>query len=71
MNCVQWTLDSDTTTSMACAIAGARFGVEGIPYTWRGDVELSEHFHELAEKVWQASLDVAHAPAAREKSGAA
>jgi ADP-ribosylglycohydrolase len=71
MNCAQWTLDSDTTTSIACAIAGARFGVEGIPYTWRGDVELSAHFHELANRVWEASLDVGQAPVTGARSGAA
>jgi len=69
MNCAQWTMDSDTTTAIAGAIAGSRFGVEGIPHTWRTDVELSSHFHELAERVWEASQGVRLAGAAQ--SGAA
>ncbi|MGZ4816638.1 MAG: ADP-ribosylglycohydrolase family protein [Terriglobales bacterium] len=58
MNCASWTMDSDTTTAIAGAIAGSRFGLEGIPHSWRKDVELSTHFHELAERVWQASQEV-------------
>jgi len=71
VNCARWTMDSDTTAAIAGAIAGARFGVEGIPHTWRTDLELSAHFHELAERVWEASLEVGRPPAPAARSGAA
>lgn len=58
MNCAKWTMDSDTTTAIAGAIAGSRFGCEAIPLQWRKDLELSSHFHDLAERVWKASQSV-------------
>lgn len=68
-NCAMWTMDSDTTTAIAGAIAGSRFGLEAIPHAWRTDVELSTHFHELAEKIWEASQEIGASKAAQ--SGAA
>ena len=64
MSCASWTMDADTTTAIAGAIAGSRFGLESIPHQWREDVELSSYFHELAERVWEASQDVEEAKAA-------
>lgn len=58
LNCARWTMDSDTTTAIAGAIAGSRFGLEAIPQPWRRDVELSAYFHELAERVWKESQTV-------------
>ena len=69
VNCAKWTMDSDTTTAIAGAIAGSRFGLEAIPASWRRDIELSPHFHEIAERVWQESMSVNLGSAAQ--SGAA
>jgi len=69
LNCAKWTMDSDTTAAIAGAIAGSRFGLDAIPHTWRQDIELSSHFHKLAERVWQESQHVGLTGAAQ--SGAA
>jgi ADP-ribosylglycohydrolase len=38
-NCALWTGDCDTTTAIAGAIAGSRFGAVAIPAEWRRDIE--------------------------------
>jgi ADP-ribosylglycohydrolase len=57
-NCVRWTMDCDTTSAIAGAIAGSRFGIDTIPESWRKNIEMSSHLHQLAERVWVASQEI-------------
>jgi ADP-ribosylglycohydrolase len=50
-NCATWTNDCDTTTAIAGAIAGSRLGAEAIPEEWRSTIEMSEYFHDLADRI--------------------
>ena len=45
--------DADTIGSMAGAIAGACYGIEGIPSQWRETVENREYFEQLGKKLWE------------------
>lgn len=53
------TIDSDTTSAIAGAIAGARFGLSGIPAEWLQQVEKSTLLHGYATKLY---LFGAHVP---------
>jgi ADP-ribosylglycohydrolase len=44
--------DSDTTSAIAGAIAGARFGYGFIPSDWRKRIETSEYLHSLAYSLY-------------------
>lgn len=45
--------DADAIGAMTGAIAGACFGVEGIPTQWREKVEQHAAIEELAKKLWE------------------
>lgn len=44
--------DADTIGAMTGAIAGACYGVEGIPWRWKDRLENREYLEKLAEKIW-------------------
>lgn len=44
--------DADTIGSMTGAIAGACYGIEGIPSQWRETVENREYIEKLAKELW-------------------
>lgn len=50
---VSFSLDSDTVGSMACAIAGAYYGVDCIPEEWRYACEGSDEALRLADELIQ------------------
>jgi poly(ADP-ribose) glycohydrolase ARH3 len=54
--------DADTIGAMTGAIAGAFYGIEGIPSQWRETVENGDHIEQLAKKLWEVQSG------AREKS---
>jgi ADP-ribosylglycohydrolase len=54
-HCALWTGDCDTTTAIAGAIAGSRFGAGAIPLEWRRDIEMTAYFHDLADRIWLSS----------------
>lgn len=43
--------DSDSTASIARQIAGAEFGVEGIPQEWRVGLDCEDELSELASEL--------------------
>jgi poly(ADP-ribose) glycohydrolase ARH3 len=45
--------DADTLGSMTGAIAGACYGIEGIPARWVDEVENREYIEGLARKLWE------------------
>jgi poly(ADP-ribose) glycohydrolase ARH3 len=45
--------DADTIGSMTGAIAGACYGIEGIPSQWRETVENREYIERLAKDLWE------------------
>jgi poly(ADP-ribose) glycohydrolase ARH3 len=45
--------DADTTGAMTGAIAGACYGIEGIPAPWRERVENGKYIENLATKLWE------------------
>jgi poly(ADP-ribose) glycohydrolase ARH3 len=47
--------DCDTLGAMACAVAGARCGLEGIPERWRIKLENHRRIEVLAAGLWEAS----------------
>ncbi len=49
--------DADTIGSMAGAIAGACYGVEGIPSRWRETVENHDRIERLAKELWLVKRD--------------
>ena len=46
--------DSDTIGAMTGAIAGACYGIDGVPSQWRETVENREYLEQLAKKLWDA-----------------
>jgi poly(ADP-ribose) glycohydrolase ARH3 len=44
--------DADTIGAMTGAIAGACYGIEGIPSQWRETVENRDYLEQLARKLW-------------------
>jgi poly(ADP-ribose) glycohydrolase ARH3 len=48
--------DADTIGAMTGAIAGACYGIEGIPSQWRETVENREHLEQLAKKLWEVKM---------------
>lgn len=51
--------DADTIGAMTGAIAGACYGIEGIPSQWRETVENREYLEELATRLWQVKTGAA------------
>ncbi len=49
--------DADTIGSMTGAIAGAYYGVEGIPSQWRETVENRDLIERLARNLWQVKTE--------------
>jgi poly(ADP-ribose) glycohydrolase ARH3 len=47
--------DCDTLGAMACAVSGARCGLEGIPERWRTKLENHQRIEGLAAGLWEAS----------------
>jgi hypothetical protein len=48
--------DADTIGAMTGAIAGACYGIEGIPSQWRETVENREYIEQLAKKLWEVKM---------------
>jgi poly(ADP-ribose) glycohydrolase ARH3 len=48
--------DADTIGAMTGAIAGACYGMEGIPSQWRETVENREYIEQLAKKLWDVKI---------------
>jgi poly(ADP-ribose) glycohydrolase ARH3 len=48
--------DADTIGAMTGAIAGACYGIEGIPSQWRETVENREYIETLAKKLWEVKM---------------
>jgi poly(ADP-ribose) glycohydrolase ARH3 len=46
--------DCDTLGAMACAVAGARCGLEAIPERWRIKLENHRRIEDLAAALWEA-----------------
>jgi poly(ADP-ribose) glycohydrolase ARH3 len=55
--------DSDTIGAMTGAIAGACYGIEGIPSQWRETVENRDYIEQLARKLWEVKLGISRPPA--------
>lgn len=53
-----FTTDCDTTGAIAGCIAGARFGGSSINPKWRKIIELSDHLHDLTNRIALASQTV-------------
>lgn len=51
--------DADTIGSMTGAIAGACYGIEGIPSQWRETVENREYIERLGSSLWEVKKDAA------------
>ncbi|WP_444885325.1 ADP-ribosylglycohydrolase family protein [Microbulbifer sp. PSTR4-B] len=52
--------DADTTAAICGQIAGAYYGVSGIPEEWAQQISLSEEIHTLAEDLYKVGLSVAN-----------
>lgn len=50
--------DADTIGAMTGAIAGACYGIEGIPSQWRETVEHHELIEALAKRLWEVKMDI-------------
>ncbi len=50
--------DADTIGAMTGAIAGACFGIEGIPARWKVPLENSEYIENLARKLWEVKEEL-------------
>jgi len=50
--------DSDTIGAMTGAIAGACYGIEGIPSQWRETVEHNDHLDALATRLWEVKMGI-------------
>jgi ADP-ribosylglycohydrolase len=48
--------DADTIGSMTGAMAGACYGIEGIPSQWRETVENREYMEQLVKKLWEVTM---------------
>jgi ADP-ribosyl-[dinitrogen reductase] hydrolase len=67
LECANWSDDSDTITAITGTIAGARFGFDAINDSWSGEeeeargwatrVEMAEYFHDLSNRIFEASMD--------------
>ena len=55
--------DSDTIGAMTGAIAGACYGVEGIPSQWLETVENRSYIEQLAKKLWEVKMGISRPPA--------
>ena len=44
--------DSDSTAAIGGAVAGARWGIEAIPFRWQEDVEKSNYLFDVAERLY-------------------
>ena len=47
--------DADTTGAIYGQIAGASYGVDGIPESWLAKLALRHEIAVLAERIWKAS----------------
>ena len=50
--------DADTIGAMTGAIAGACYGIEGIPSQWRETVEHHDLLDTLAKKLWEVKMGI-------------
>ncbi len=50
--------DADTIGAMTGAIAGACYGIEGIPSQWRETVENRDYIEQLAKKLWEVKMGI-------------
>ena len=44
--------DADTTAAIVGQLAGAYYGVEGIPHAWRSRVHQGDHLLEVADRLF-------------------
>ncbi|MHB8843183.1 MAG: ADP-ribosylglycohydrolase family protein [Nitrospirota bacterium] len=63
--------DSDTIGAMTGAIAGACYGIEGIPSQWLETVENRFYIEQLARKLWEVKMGISRSPADAEAGTAA
>ena len=47
--------DTDTTAAIYGQIAGAYYGIDGIPSEWRGRIAQTELITQLCDRLWEAS----------------
>jgi len=50
--------DADTIGAMTGAIAGACYGIEGIPSQWRETVEQHDHIGALSKRLWEVKMGI-------------
>ena len=50
--------EADTIGAMTGAIAGACYGIEGIPSQWRETVEKREYIELLAKRLWEVKMGI-------------
>jgi ADP-ribosylglycohydrolase len=55
IGCTNYTVDSDSTAAVAGAIAGARWGIQGIPTRWVERIEKTEYLADVANRIWDVS----------------
>jgi hypothetical protein len=55
--------DADTIGAMTGALAGACYGIEGIPSQWRETVEQHDHLDALAKRLWEVKMGIGRDPA--------
>jgi ADP-ribosylglycohydrolase len=53
--------DTDTTAAIAGAFAGAHLGIQGIPLSWRTEVEGSDTIRHLAQEIYDLAVQSAAA----------
>lgn len=54
--------DADTIGAMTGAIAGACYGIEGIPSQWRETVEQQDLLNALARRLWEVKMGITREP---------
>jgi len=54
--------DADTIGAMTGAIAGACYGIEGIPSQWRETVEHNDLLDALAKRLWEVKMGISKEP---------
>ena len=48
--------DADTTAAICGQLAGAYYGVQGIPESWRDRIVMAEQINQLSDQLYQAAL---------------
>lgn len=48
--------DADTTAAICGQLAGAHYGVQGIPQAWRDKIAMADTINQLSDQLYQAAL---------------